>query len=111
MSNIAASLKNHEFHKYLLPPTVRHIWFYVSAPISAIQYVAHISTCRAAGAVPDDGGLSNADFNVGRKVYKYGYEIGKLSKLAAPLSLADSKRNRHLKGPPQKYSYAPPRPA
>jgi len=44
MGNIAARLKNHEYRRYLLPATVHRIWFYTNALVSAIHYVACIST-------------------------------------------------------------------
>lgn len=105
--NIAAGRKNHEYRKYLLPAVVQRVWFYTTAPVSAVQYVAQVGGGRAPGQVPDDGGLGNADFNAGRKVSKFGYEIVRLWKLNAPLSLASARVRGILKQPPQKYQFAP----
>jgi predicted transcriptional regulator len=107
MDNIAARHKNHEYRRYLLPPSVRHIWFYTSAPFSAIHYVACISNGKVPGQVPEDGGIGNEDFNAGKKLSKYGYEIQELWKLEQPISLQQAKLRGYLKGPPQKYCYVP----
>jgi len=105
--NIAARLKNHEYRRYLLPATVHRIWFYTSAPVSAIHYVACISAGKVPGQVPEDGGIGNEDFNAGKKLSKYGYEIQELWKLKQPISLQQAKLRGYLKGPPQKYCYVP----
>jgi hypothetical protein len=107
MTNIAARLKNHEYRSYLLPSSVRRIWFYTSAPVSSIHYVARISAGKVPGQVPEDGGIGNEDFNAGNKVSKYGYEILELWKLVQPISLQQAKLRGYLKGPPQKYCWLP----
>jgi hypothetical protein len=106
IANIASRLKNHEYRRYLLPPSVRRIWFYTCAPISSIHYVARISSGKVPGQVPEDGGIGNEDFNAG-KVWKYGYEILELWKLERPISLQQAKEIGYLKGPPQKYCWVP----
>ncbi|GFF41869.1 hypothetical protein IFM46972_06685 [Aspergillus udagawae] len=107
MSNIAAGRKNHEYRGYLLPSSVRRLWLYTTAPISRIEYVARISRGKTRGEVAEDGGIGNADFNAGRKVSKYAYEILELWKLREPISLASAISSGFLKGPPQKYCWAP----
>ncbi|GIJ92099.1 hypothetical protein Asppvi_011074 [Aspergillus pseudoviridinutans] len=107
MSNIAAGRKNHEYRGYLLPSTVRRLWLYTTAPISRIEYVARISRGKTRGEVAEDGGIGNEDFNAGRKVSKYAYEILELWKLREPISLASAISSGFLKGPPQKYCWAP----
>jgi hypothetical protein len=107
MNNIAARIKNHEYRRYLLPSSVRRIWFYTSAPVSSIHYVARISAGKVPGQVPEDGGLGNEDFNAGKKLSKYGYEILELWKLVQPISLQQAKSRGYLKGAPQKYCWLP----
>lgn len=107
MSNIATCRKNHEYRKYLLPSSVHRIWFYTTAPVSSIQYVASVGRGRKPGEVPEDGGIGNEDFNAGRKESKFGYEIQRLWRLCEPISLAVAESNGYLKGPPQKYCWAP----
>lgn len=109
MGNIAAGTKNYEYRKYLLPSSVKRIWFYTSTPVSSIQYVAQISRGRVPGEVPEDGGIGNDDFNAGRKISNYGYEIHKLWRLRMPITLATARKRGFLKGPPQKYNWAPAR--
>lgn len=105
MANIASGAKNHEYRRYLLPSSIHYIWFYASAPISAIQYVARISRGKAPGEVPEDGGLGNMDFNAGKKQSKFGYEILALWKLGEPITLRQAISRGFLKGPPQKYTF------
>lgn len=105
MANIASGAKNHEYRRYLLPSSICYIWFYTTAPISAIQYVAHISYGKAPGEVPEDGGLGNADFNAGKKQSKFGYEILALWKLEQPITLRLAISRGFIKGPPQKYAF------
>ena len=107
IGNISSRVKNHEYRKYLLPGTVRYIWFYTVAPVQEIRYVATISPGKRPGEVEEDGGLGNEDFNAGRKVSKFGYRILELRELQQPLSLPMLKSMGHLKGPPQKYCWAP----
>ncbi|EQL28516.1 hypothetical protein BDBG_09038 [Blastomyces gilchristii SLH14081] len=76
-------------------------------PISRIEYVAHISRGKVPCQVPEDGGIGNADFNAGKKVSKYAYEILDLWRLKQPISLKLAISNGLLKGPPQKYCCVP----
>jgi len=105
INNIATAKKNHEYRKYKLPASVERIWFYTTAPTSAIQYIAFISGAKEPGEVPEDGGIGNADFNAGKKVSKFGYEILGLWELQEPLSLVQAMEKGYLNGPPQKYSW------
>ncbi|PGH06875.1 hypothetical protein GX51_02120 [Blastomyces parvus] len=107
IDNIATRAKNHEYRRYLLPSSVRRIWFYTTRPVSRIEYVAHISRGKVPGQVPEDGGIGNADFNAGKKVSKYAYEILDLWRLRQPISLNQAISNGFLKGPPQKYCWVP----
>jgi predicted transcriptional regulator len=105
INNIAAGTKNHEYRRYLLSSSIRRIWFYTTAPVSQIQYVASISRGKVAGEVPEDGGIGNADFNAGKKESKYAYEIRELWRLKEPLSLKFAISKGFLNGPPQKYCW------
>ncbi|KAL2841160.1 hypothetical protein BJY01DRAFT_257158 [Aspergillus pseudoustus] len=107
MRNIAAGTKNHEYRRYLLPSSVRRIWLYTTAPASRIEYVARISRGKTPGQVVEDGGLGNEDFNAGRKVSKFAYEILELWRLREPISLKEAVEKGFLKGAPQKYCWAP----
>ncbi|KAL9044636.1 MAG: hypothetical protein Q9214_002242, partial [Letrouitia sp. 1 TL-2023] len=105
MANITSGVKTHEYRKYLLPPSVRYIWFYTTAPVSAIQYVARVSRGKVPGEVPEDGGLGSADFNAGKKESKFGYQILTLWQLGQPIALHQAVSKGYLKGPPQKYTF------
>lgn len=109
ISNIASRLKTHEFRKYLLPTSVKRIWFYTIAPRQRLQYVAEISIGKTPGEIDAaDTGIGSQDFNKGLKDSKYGYEILHLYELIDPvagLSLALLKEKGFAKGPPQKYQF------
>lgn len=109
ISNIASRLKTHEFRKYLLPASVKRIWFYTTAPDQHLRYVAEISPGKAPGEIDAaDTGIGSQDFNKGLKESKYGYEILQLYELVDPamgLSLPMLKKNGFAKGPPQKYQF------
>lgn len=107
INNIATCAKNHEYRRYLLPSSVRRIWFYTTAPFSRVEYVARISRGKLPGEVPEDGGIGNEDFNAGRKLSKYAYEILDLWKLKQPINLKLAISKGYIKGAPQKYCWAP----
>lgn len=107
INNIATCAKNHEYRRYILPSSVRRIWFYTTAPFSRVEYVARISRGKVPGEVPEDGGIGNEDFNAGRKLSKYGYEILDLWKLKEPITLKQAISKGYMNGPPQKYCWVP----
>ncbi|KAJ5894529.1 hypothetical protein N7495_006220 [Penicillium taxi] len=107
MKNIASGAKNHEYRGYLLPSKVHRIWFYTTAPVKRLEYVARISAGKTPGKVPENGGIGNVDFNAGLKESKFGYEIIELWSLKNPISLQQAISTKILKGPPQKYCWVP----
>lgn len=58
--------------------------------------------------MPEDGGVGNTDFNAGKQLSKFGYEIQKLWCLSSLIPLHLAKARNYLKMPPQKDNYAPP---
>lgn len=108
MYNIATRMKNHEYRRYLLPPSVLYIWFYTTAPLSRIEYIARISHGKFPGEVPENGGIGNEEFNAGNKESNYGYEILDLWRIKEPISLQLAISEGYLKGAPQKYCWVSP---
>jgi len=106
MNNIAKGIKNHEYRKYLINKDIQRMWFYVTAPVSAVTYIAVISRGKAVGEVEDEVGLGNAEFNAGLKVSKFGYEIKELYKVTVDLSSANLKKEYSV-APPMRYTYIP----
>lgn len=108
MANIASRVKTHEFRRYLIPTSVKRMWFYTTAPSQCVQYIAVISNGKKPGEInAADISLGNDDFNAGRKESKYGYEILQLYELEEPLSLQDLIERGFVKGAPQKYQWVP----
>lgn len=105
MSNIASGVKNHEYRGYILPSSVRRIWFYTTTPVKRLEYIGHISPGNIPGQVAEDGGIGNADFNAGRNQSKYGYEILQLWRLWQPISLEQAITTGILRSAPQKYCW------
>ena len=105
IANIASGAKNHDFKSYDLPPSIQCIWFYTTAPISTIHYVAHVSGSKKPGKVPEDGGIGNTDFNTKKKTSRFGYKILVLWRLDRPITLRQAKSRGILRGPPQKYTF------
>src|SRR5262245_31458970 len=90
MANIASRKKTHEFRKYLIPSSVKRMWFYTTTPAQCVQYVAVISNGKKPGEISaEDISFGNDDFNSGEKESKYGYEILHLYELRSALSLQD----------------------
>ncbi|KAH8598437.1 hypothetical protein B0O99DRAFT_699774 [Bisporella sp. PMI_857] len=75
--------ENQEFRNYLLPSTVKRIWIYETAPISAIRYCAVIEPGEQPGELSEDDleGLNNRKFNDGETLKpggsrsRYTYKI------------------------------------
>ena len=105
--NIVSRRKYHEHRIYLLSSSVRHIWFYITDPLSFIRYVARILNGKVSDQVSEDDGIGNEDFNAGRKVPKYVYEILEPWELKRSISLQQSKAKGFLKVPPQQYCWVP----
>lgn len=95
--------KNHEYRSYQMRPTVERLWFYETAPASAITYVPactfngllmkivsrHVMQTakpKTPGQVCDPSGVGNDDFDAGLKKSKYGYPVLELWKLKTPVT-------------------------
>jgi hypothetical protein len=106
IENIASRLKTHEFRKYLIPRSVRRMWFYTSAPIQELRYVAVISNGKTAEEIGEcAGGLGVSEFKSGLKESQYGYEILELYHVQEPFSLKEMKERGWINGPPRKYQW------
>ncbi|KAL7418798.1 hypothetical protein Q5752_006481 [Cryptotrichosporon argae] len=116
MQQIVTRQKDHEFRRRLYPPTVARIWFYETAPVSAVTYICEIAPARTRGAGGGSpplhaGGLGNAEFNA-RHVdwvgYDYAYPLRSCWKLVTPVSLA-SLKTYGVGGAPRGMVYVPER--
>lgn len=102
IKNIASRLKIHEFRKYLIPSTVKRMWFYTTSPIQKLQYVAIISRAKRVGEIEETSAVE-AGHDTRNKLFNYGYEILSLYELKEPLSLQKLTDKNWVKKPPQKY--------
>jgi hypothetical protein len=64
MQHIVDGSKSHEFRIYLIPCAVKRVWFYVTAPESAITHICKIDPAwiRDDGPLPITG-IGNKEFN------------------------------------------------
>lgn len=108
VEKLVAMVKNHEFRTYTLPSSVARIWLYETKPSSKIRYMASIGTVKEPGEIKDEQGLGNMDFNAGKGLSRYAYEISQMYELANPVSLKTMRRNRWLESAPQKYAWVRP---
>jgi hypothetical protein len=111
MERISTRKKTHEFRSYLLSASVKRIWFYTSAPIQKLRYVADISRGKKPGEIAtSDTGIGNQEFNDGKKKEgMYAYEIINLwevRKETKGITLKKLKEEGWLKGPPMKFNWA-----
>ncbi|KAI9670318.1 MAG: hypothetical protein M1831_006532 [Alyxoria varia] len=113
MQQIVDGLKNHEFCKYLITPTVERIWFYRIAPHSSIEYVCECEPARTRNPedlpLPEDG-LGNKDFNEhdpSYEGYDYAYKILSVYRLGEAVTLEKLKEEHEFKSAPRGMRYVP----
>lgn len=108
--------KTYEFRKYHLEPSVKRIWFYVTAPTSSITHICEIEPARTrnTGDAPlEEDGLGNSEFNARHEDwegYDFAYKILSVHALEEPISLADLNEKYDLKSAPRKIVYLPESP-
>ncbi|KAK7926568.1 hypothetical protein PG985_003566 [Apiospora marii] len=113
MDQIINGTKNYEFRKYCLKADVQRIWFYRSAPHSAITHVCEIQPARTRnpGDPPlPENGLGNAEYNKRDPEwngYDYAYKITSVYALRKIIPLADMIKDYGFKSAPQGLVYLP----
>lgn len=115
MQMIVNQQKDHEFRKRLYPSTVQRIWFYETAPISAITYICDVGRAiirPPQPLSPTHSGqtewmlkthrVGNSGFNnyeVDFAGYDYAYPIKSCWRITRPVSLLQLKAHG-IKGAP-----------
>jgi len=115
---MVSGTKTHEFRKYLLPASVKRIWFFSVEPPSShlkefpgaaekyniIEYVCEIEPAVTRGEgeweLPEDG-AGNREFNKcqeGWDMYEYAYRVAGVWKLEQSLGLEELRGNG-IEGP------------
>lgn len=93
MQQIVSRQKDHEFRRRRFPSTVTRVWFYETAPTSAITYMCEIDPPRtrtATGTPLETNGHGNAEFNTFHpdwEGYDYAYRVRSCSCLRIPITL------------------------
>jgi hypothetical protein len=114
MDQIVSGIKDHEFRGYRISPTVKRIWFYVTAPESRISYICEISEAktREEGDEPLlETGLGNKEFNERHPDWEgsdFAYEVKGVWELRRKLTLKDLKGEYGLKAAPRGLVYVTP---
>lgn len=108
VEKIVAGTKNHEFRNYRIPKIVTRMWIYTTAPASELRYMARISHAKQPGQIEDETGEGNKEFNEGKMMAKFAYELLGVYELNNPVPLREMKEHGWVEGAPQKYTYVPP---
>ncbi|KAI0439690.1 hypothetical protein F4803DRAFT_29214 [Xylaria telfairii] len=108
IAKIVDRTKNHEFRAWKIPQQVSRIWVYITRPESELRYMCLFGGPKMPGEIEDEKGIGNVEFNQGRGVAKFAYEILQVYELNNPVSLDEMKRKGWVAGAPQKYTYIPP---
>jgi len=79
--------KTHEFRKYTPKNLPVRLWFYITAPVSKLMYIADVApVIQFPDKVPSEG-YGNDDFNNSLKKSKFAFPILHLYKLKKPITL------------------------
>ncbi|KAI8965065.1 hypothetical protein F5Y11DRAFT_313784 [Daldinia sp. FL1419] len=108
LAKIINGTKNHEFRVWKMPRTVNRVWIYSTKPLSELKYMCMLSPPKVPGEIEDDKGVGNVEFNQGKTVSKYAYEILQVYELNDPVSLEEMKKKGWVNAAPQKYVWVPP---
>ncbi|KAF8862671.1 hypothetical protein BDZ45DRAFT_616615 [Acephala macrosclerotiorum] len=113
MQQIVTGEKTYEFRKHCLEKSIKHIWFYRTAPYSSIEYVCEIlqAKTRNPGDLPlEENGLGNKEFNTKHKDwegYDFAYKILSVYKTDKPITLDDLKNDHGMESAPRGLVYTP----
>jgi len=114
IQRILTGEKNFEFRKYLIPPTVERIWFYVKVPFSCIAYVCETEpgVCRTSPTfVPlPTTGFGNDMFNTNHpsmKGFDYAYYMKSTYVIEEPIHLDEMKKLYGIGCAPRGMLYVP----
>ncbi|OTB14506.1 hypothetical protein K445DRAFT_318920 [Daldinia sp. EC12] len=108
LAKIINGTKNHEFRVWKIPPTVTRVWIYSTRPFSELKYMCTLGPPKVPGELEDNKGIGNVEFNEGKTVAKYAYEILQVYELNDPVPLEEMKQKGWVKSAPQKYVWVPP---
>jgi predicted transcriptional regulator len=111
MQQIVDRVKTYEFRKKLYPPTVLRVWFYETAPISAITYICEIDPANVRGQDPPlpETGLGNKEYNSGDptfKGYDFAYRVKSCWRLREAVKL-EALKGYGIGGAPRGMVYVP----
>ncbi|KAF3060895.1 hypothetical protein GL218_03149 [Daldinia childiae] len=108
LAKIINGTKNHEFRVWKIPPTVTRVWIYSTRPFSELKYMCTLGPPKVPGEIEDNKGVGNVEFNQGKAVAKYAYEILQVYELNDPVPLDEMKKKGWVNAAPQKYVWVPP---
>ncbi|KAI0113268.1 hypothetical protein F4814DRAFT_421319 [Daldinia grandis] len=108
LAKIINGTKNHEFRVWKMPPTVTRVWIYSTRPFSELKYMCTLGPPKVPGEIEDSKGVGNVEFNQGKAIAKYAYEILQVYELNDPVPLDEMKKKGWVNAAPQKYIWVPP---
>ncbi|MCJ1250479.1 hypothetical protein MMC30_007707 [Trapelia coarctata] len=113
MDQIVTGAKTYEFRKYRLRPSIKRVWFYLTAPTSSIKYICEISPARTRNPGDEplkEDGIGNAEFNsrhtdwIG---YDYAYKIDSVYEVRCPITLKEMMATYGMKSAPRGLVFVP----
>lgn len=113
MQEIVRGEKTHEFRRYLIAPSVKRVWFYLTAPLSHLAYICEIDSAHTRNPgdspLPEDG-RGNKEFNERHTDwdgYDYAYRIRSVYRILHPIELRGLKGKYGMKAAPRGLVYVP----
>ncbi|KAI0026067.1 hypothetical protein F4780DRAFT_5331 [Xylariomycetidae sp. FL0641] len=107
VTKIVDRSKDHEFRAWKIPLQVTRVWLYITKPVSELKYMCLFGPAKEPGEIQDERGIGNKEFNQGKMIMKFAYEILQVYELNNPVSLEDMKNKGWVSTAPQKYTFIP----
>jgi len=111
MNQIVSGIKDHEFRRYRLSPTIKRVWFYVTAPESRISHICEISEAKTREERDEpllETGRGNKEFNERHPDWEgsdFAYEVKRVWELRKKLTLKELKGEYGFKAAPRGLVY------
>ncbi|KAI1074186.1 hypothetical protein F5B20DRAFT_564485 [Whalleya microplaca] len=108
LAKILDRTKNHEFRTWKIPASVSRVWIYSTRPFCELKHMCMLGPAKVPGEIQKEDGIGNAEFNQGKGVMKFAYEILQVYELNNPVSLDEMKQKGWIGAAPQKYTWIAP---
>lgn len=115
MSQILTGAKTHEFRRYPLPDGMLRVWFYISSPTSALQYICEVTALPKRGSIgwtplPPSANGENQRYNerdASMEGFDWAYEIGNVYELREVIGIRKLHTAFGFSNAPRWWMYVP----